>query len=64
MKSTTLKQCLKVMDKLMSKDCFYVFHDPVDPILNNCSNDFESFEHPMDFKTCQKKLKQGKYRNI
>ena len=64
MKSTTLEQCLKVMDKLMSKDCFYVFHDPVDPVLNNCSNYFESIQHPMDFKTCQKKLKQGKYRNI
>ncbi|KAJ3692877.1 hypothetical protein LUZ60_011972 [Juncus effusus] len=51
-----------ILDKLQKKDTYEVFKEPVDP--EELPDYHDIIEHPMDFQTVRKKLKNGDYANL
>uniref|UniRef100_A0A7N0US10 Uncharacterized protein n=1 Tax=Kalanchoe fedtschenkoi TaxID=63787 RepID=A0A7N0US10_KALFE len=61
---TLLKQCLTLLDRLMSHQYGWVFNDPVDAEKLNIPDYHTVIKHPMDLGTVKRRLTGGDYSNL
>uniref|UniRef100_A0A7N1A5L6 Uncharacterized protein n=1 Tax=Kalanchoe fedtschenkoi TaxID=63787 RepID=A0A7N1A5L6_KALFE len=61
---TLLKQCLTLLDRLMSHQYGWVFNDPVDAEKLNIPDYHTVIKQPMDLGTVKRRLTSGEYSNL
>lgn len=58
------KKCIKIVDDIFKRPISAMFHDPVDPVLDEVPDYFDYIKTPSDLSTVRQRLNENKYSTI
>ena len=58
------KKCLKIIDDIIKRPISTMFHEPVDPVLDDVPDYFDYIKTPSDLSTVRRRLVENKYSSL